>query len=461
MVEITNVGESLSSKAGIIEYLLITGLHGRQDLRLEFAGPATIFLADNGSGKTTALYILHSLLTLQYENLKKFEFEKIIIKFVGAKEFIVNSSAIHLADSKYNRFLKHHSMEPSELRALFAMYEVGGLSELVDSKLFQSVVVRNKLPRSIFQSRLSKLMIDRSYINDSDLFFDNSQLNKVSEFIKNKLNCSIIYLPTYRRVEQNVDMLSESRGERRIDTLIKYGMKDITSKIEEVTSKIKSHFVHTYGQISGQMLGQLAENKEISLENKSKLANRSKIEIVLARVSGNITLSQRESILHSFDNGTLLNNKYLSFFLSQLIVAYDSVEKYDKSLQKYEAVCNKYLINKKMHYDSLNAMLEIREDYNGTDIDLENLSSGEKQLLGVMANLYLNPDEDYIVIFDEPELSLSVDWQRQILVDVYNSGSCKMLVSATHSPFVFENELDSYARSLKLTYCDTPKMRSA
>ncbi len=55
-----------------------------------------------------------------------------------------------------------------------------------------------------------------------------------------------------------------------------------------------------------------------------------------------------------------------------------------------------------------------------------------------------------IVLIDEPELSLSIDWQREILVDVLSAPLCAQLIAITHSPFVFDNELDPFARALKL-----------
>ena len=66
----------------------------------------------------------------------------------------------------------------------------------------------------------------------------------------------------------------------------------------------------------------------------------------------------------------------------------------------------------------------------------------------MMAELYLSQEERFAVVIDEPELSLSVEWQRQILPDVIRSGRCEFLAAATHSPFIFENQLDKYTRPL-------------
>ena len=56
--------------------------------------------------------------------------------------------------------------------------------------------------------------------------------------------------------------------------------------------------------------------------------------------------------------------------------------------------------------------------------------------------------KSFIVLFDEPELSLSIFWQKLLLPDIVASQKCKFLLSVTHSPFIFENELSKYAIGL-------------
>lgn len=72
----------------------------------------------------------------------------------------------------------------------------------------------------------------------------------------------------------------------------------------------------------------------------------------------------------------------------------------------------------------------------GEKFDINELSSGEKQLfLRTLAIKMLNP-ENSIILIDEPELSLHPKWQQQI-VDVYKKiGKNNQIIIATHSPHV-------------------------
>ena len=79
---------------------------------------------------------------------------------------------------------------------------------------------------------------------------------------------------------------------------------------------------------------------------------------------------------------------------------------------------------------------------------LSKLSSGEKQIISLFAKIYLSDYKSYIILFDEPELSLSMIWQKQLLPDILDSKKCNFLLAVTHSPFIFDNELDQYAVGL-------------
>lgn len=82
-------------------------------------------------------------------------------------------------------------------------------------------------------------------------------------------------------------------------------------------------------------------------------------------------------------------------------------------------------------------------------IELKDLSSGEKQIVSLFSHLFLSQQKKFFLIIDEPELSLSVPWQKKFIVDVIKNPYCTGLLSVTHSPFIFaENDLDNYAHSL-------------
>src|SRR5690554_5676131 len=70
------------------------------------------------------------------------------------------------------------------------------------------------------------------------------------------------------------------------------------------------------------------------------------------------------------------------------------------------------------------------------EIEHEKLSSGEKQLIILMVEALLQKKEHHIFLADEPELSLHIAWQRQIIPAVKKINPNSQVIVATHSPEV-------------------------
>ncbi len=440
----------------VLEYFRIYGLHGRHDVSLDFAGETTIFIADNGAGKTTSLYFLQAILSGQFSKLKRFRYTKVELKFANSVEFAITPKDYDLSRhiSALKAITQRTDLDEDQVFELVQQARHMPYEVMRDRSLLMSVSRQMRLPTKIMYERLIRIDHSRFIENDWAEQLDNHSINALKSYLEKEFSIDVLYLPTYRRVEQGIEHVFEAdagRGELK-NSDIHFGMKDVEQKIQSATSQIRDHFIKSYGQISGQMLGQLVESRAVSPEMQARLADRSAIELVLSRVGSNVSESQRRGIMQQYDSGKLNSNRHLAFFLSRLIEAYDQVKGLDDSLQAYARVCNGYLTNKHMRYDSLSGTLQLYEDITDGPIDLDNLSSGEKQILGVMADLYLGRQRHLAVIFDEPELSLSVEWQRKILLDIAASEKCAFLVAATHSPFVFENSLDSFARSLRVRY---------
>ena len=84
------------------------------------------------------------------------------------------------------------------------------------------------------------------------------------------------------------------------------------------------------------------------------------------------------------------------------------------------------------------------EALDGSNLDLEMLSSGEQHELVLLYDLLFGVTENSLIMIDEPELSLHVAWQDEILSDLQKmadlSGFRALL--ATHSPQVIGDRWD-------------------
>lgn len=76
---------------------------------------------------------------------------------------------------------------------------------------------------------------------------------------------------------------------------------------------------------------------------------------------------------------------------------------------------------------------------NGTVIRPYQLSSGEKQILIILTTVLIEGGRDFIMIMDEPEISLHFEWQRRLIEDIQRLNPNLQLILATHSPAVVMN----------------------
>lgn len=73
----------------------------------------------------------------------------------------------------------------------------------------------------------------------------------------------------------------------------------------------------------------------------------------------------------------------------------------------------------------------------GEVIPLYKLSSGEKQLLLILMKVFLMEEEPYILLMDEPEISLHIEWQYILFEEIRRLNPNCQIITSTHSPSLF------------------------
>ena len=73
----------------------------------------------------------------------------------------------------------------------------------------------------------------------------------------------------------------------------------------------------------------------------------------------------------------------------------------------------------------------------GEEIPLYKLSSGEKQLLLILMRVFLMEEQPYILLMDEPEISLHIEWQYKLFEEIRRLNPNCQIITSTHSPSLF------------------------
>lgn len=105
-------------------------------------------------------------------------------------------------------------------------------------------------------------------------------------------------------------------------------------------------------------------------------------------------------------------------------------------------IASEMLFQKRLDVDSSNTIRV--KSHKDEVISLINMSSGEKQLIIFLVETLLQEQETYIFLADEPELSLHIEWQEQLVPSLLRINPNAQVIFATHSPDVvgrFQNNI--------------------
>lgn len=82
---------------------------------------------------------------------------------------------------------------------------------------------------------------------------------------------------------------------------------------------------------------------------------------------------------------------------------------------------------------------EIRFEQMGEILTPYKLSSGEKQMLIILLTVLAEDQQPCVLLMDEPEVSLHIDWQEQLICLIKQLNPNVQIILTTHSPAVIMN----------------------
>jgi predicted ATPase len=138
------------------------------------------------------------------------------------------------------------------------------------------------------------------------------------------------------------------------------------------------------------------------------------------------------------------NRQYLTIFLEdfeQRINIYKEI--ISKSSLFNDMLDDKKLTNKKITINKDEGFFVLADG--GQELELSSLSSGEQQEIIFLYELLFKTGDDALVLIDEPETSMHIEWQRQFIPDLkkirHINNNLSFLIT-THSPQIIGNDWD-------------------
>ena len=430
-----------------IESFKIKKLWGHQDFDLTFNRDVNILIGPNGSGKTTILNLLHSILSLNCQPLLDAGFNQAEIKLRSFKGKSVRTVKVEVTD----RFLK---------------FSVGQKEHKV----------------GIITAANQKILTDRLPYESGHIPWETPPLHfargrTALEELYDELTALVplVWLPISRRLSVTED---EEERYTRAEPLepVDLRLRELLESLSRYHSGLNALLSKRYKEFENQVLSVILYSKE-----------HDRIDLILNSIPSSLpTKSEKKQLMGAFDAAGLLNEHMQSriedhfaeaekvgrrisenvrleledILVVPLISRTKDMVKYAGELEKdresifaplrlYEETVNSFLNEKSVKVDE-RGKLEIRsspssdkvdergkleiESSLSCDLDPRLLSSGEKQILILLTQALLRVDKPVVYIADEPELSLHVTWQEKLLESLVTLSKQMQVIVATHSP---------------------------
>lgn len=445
-------------------------LHGRRSIEIPIHNNKLILVGENGSGKTTIINLIYYFLSRQWGRLSAFNFKSLGI-IINDEEIIITKEQLP-SRKGFKGFSSRYGLSRGlyeRLRMETNRINYSKYSHQEMERLTHNLSLEYGIPLSIIMGIMSETLGDIDSI-DSGLVNINE---RIGELVKEQ----ILYLPTYRRIEQdlktifpNIDheTLHKRLAVRQDGTnyieLVEFGMEDVDKNIELKMNELKEFIRSRLNKLTGSYLKEVisGQYKSFRTEDIERISAEA-IDSIIKRIGEDI-LPDREkkrmrTILGEIQSKQKVtsDHKVVAHFLLKLLEVYEAQQQKEENIRRFVDVCNQYLnsTSKKIVFDNNNFNIsivldsgDIESDGESSTIQMKQLSSGEKQIVSLFSHLFLSGIEKFFVLIDEPDLSLSVDWQTRLLPDILSIEQCTGLIAVTHSPFIFQNELDTFTHSL-------------
>lgn len=413
-----------------IEKVTIEGFWGERTLIFDFNDDVNFIIGINGSGKTTAVNIVVAALTADFSELDSLEFSKIEIKLKSKNSRKKPSVTITKNDVKEQPFA---SIEYEIKESASDKPHTLSLDD------FEEQMMLRRYPKHILERELYRR-------HGSNIASILNQLVNVSWLSVHRASAS-----------RNEDERYESTVDRKLkelsNRLVRYFSTLNKEGSELVENFQKTVFLSMLYRKSHKPL--FADVKDIKLEEEKKalegIFNQFKVP----------SKDFQSKLDNHFDALDIAKNKLsetesltapdISVLMATERIDY-IVEEWNKLLEKRKSIFepkNTFLsiINSMMQRKefSINSQNELQvTTQSGKNLPIHRLSSGEKQLIIVLGEALLQAKKTWVYIADEPELSLHVRWQENLVENLRAINPNSQIVFATHSPDVvsiFDNKV--------------------
>jgi predicted ATP-binding protein involved in virulence len=421
------------------------------DIEIEFKDNLSILTGTNGSGKTTSLNLIQAILLPNLLEFFTTPFDSIQLEFIY-KDNIYNVIVIkNKAEITFKILNKEGEIQTEELilqRNLINEFEYYRSSK--NEIKYNEILLKNiqNHPYINFINQITKpifIGLERTnndvredykdYLYERSLFLRKDIKNNIKYSHKENLGVSILETEMlvqsiYKRMKAIQDIYFKSIQKELISSSFNFLEFDLNDLPSELNLKEKYILLEKQSEIEESLkkIGFL----DAELSTKLKLF----FEKIKVLFEGEKNVEDRGLTIE-----WLLNKSQIDKLFNILKIIDEYNVKADKTFEpinKFLGIINSFFkdTQKKLFIDEVGRLFISKPS--GRNLTVDELSSGERQLVILFANVifnkYKNKNNSEILIIDEPEISLHIRWQEKFIDSLFEASNNTQFIIATHSP---------------------------
>ena len=414
----------------------------------------SILYGDNGSGKTTLLKVLYHLLSSSGDRGHLTALSK--IPFHRAKAILSDGTVVSVerASPPSGFPMRFSIARPNEIHASYHFvperYKAGVLEEVIDKEIMKKYASAKAYR---FRNESHNMRTVREAILEN---FSEAAHNAYCEALK-KLSITIYFLGTERRilsdaVEQQWSAHNSrdqlERPEEQIAMLRAAYLRDALQRgaryLNRQIIQASNAGSKNVNDIFADIFRRIVRDDKPEPDKKPRTARALAVNLrwLQRRQRNFVKLGMSPDLdVGSFiadlkvENGPAndLVAKVLEPFIATIRARLDAMEPIRESIAIFVSSLNGFLKYKSIDYHPSTGF--VISGPLGEPLDVQHLSSGEQQLLLIFCSVLAANETPNIFIIDEPEISLNVKWQRELLgaLRKISSDAKNQLLISTHS----------------------------
>lgn len=437
-----------------IKRVELKGIHKRYDLDISFNESLNVLHGQNGTGKSTLIHIIANIANCDFIRFSFLEFNTIKVSY--SNDAHIEVSQVESEGDKLIR-IKAHTGEIFEFFKREAYEEIRELDDErhyreytpVLSKNINEFVKSNNIRHiessyfPAFRTMLEAWSSQRDVRHRNHKAMEAASIKQATSFSRELFGQFLptINYPSPIEIERSLReeirecQISIARYESSVfsDSFVKVFSALIDgSSVEKNTDELLAEISTLTTDSTNSKLGDFEDNSNTYRDLQRLVTKKSGANELASSAAG-----------------------ALSVYRDALKERQNFQQEAFKEVDKYFEVVNTFLDKKELTYvlDNRRRIPKVGLKFpDDTWSSIKVMSSGERQLL-TMLYAVNKMSGNSAVLIDEPELSLHIDWQEELLGQMMEQLGNRQIIVCTHSPAI-ASDFDEYMKEVKPVFND-------